>query len=356
MLNFQCPSCKAQWQADAGKTVVCPNCGHAVSPSAISAAAPLSLPPLTAVTTPELADAAQAAKSKWDDDDTKRDTFSIAKDGGAAWTWMRLCIWGFIGLSVLAVLAALFVPPTRRVREAAARTQSINNLKQIVLAMQGFNDANKYLPFNGNGPAIAKNSDSGSWAFQILPFIDQAPYFNAPRTDISIAAFMCPGRARNNVVTTGASTDYMYNLCLNDQPNSATPDAASVRRTMVSVTDGTSNTIFAGHGQISQGSYSQAHIAGFADTINIGGTFGTSRGTAGNAPGGRWVAGTGPPANYARDPSGASPSNTWGGPFAQGGLMGMGDGTVRLFSYDFGHFGTYLTPANAEFPGWGPDI
>ena len=80
-------------------------------------------------------------------------------------------------IAIIAILIALLVPAVQKVREAAARTQSINNLKQIVLSMQGFNDANKFLPWGGNTTAVAGNNLSGSWAFQILPYIDQDPYF-----------------------------------------------------------------------------------------------------------------------------------------------------------------------------------
>ena len=272
-------------------------------------------------------------------------------------------------IAIIAILIALLVPAVQKVREAAARTQSINNLKQIVLSMQGFNDANKYLPYNGTGAAIAANNQSGSWAFQILPYIDQTPYFNAPPNNVSIAAFMCPGRARNNTVPTavasnGSSLDYMINLLLNNQSLGFTANDTARKTTMVGITDGTSNTIFAGHGQVGQAQYSIANIPGVADTINIGGTFGTARGSGTNtAP----TAGTGPAltttavapiqTGFARDPAGSvtANSNQWGGPFSQGGLMGMGDGTVRLFPYNMttgaanqSYLGSFLTPRNAE--------
>jgi hypothetical protein len=156
---------------------------------------------------------------------------------------------------------------------------------------------------------------------------------------------MCPGRGRNNDVTTGASPDYMYNLLINDQSNGATPNAVvNNKRTLIGMTDGTSNTILAGHGQISQDAYTSPNIPGFADTINIGGTFGTARGTTANG----LLAGVSPAANFGRDPAGASTPNTWGGPFSQGGLMAMGDGTVRMFPYSMQNLGAFLTPSNGE--------
>jgi prepilin-type N-terminal cleavage/methylation domain-containing protein/prepilin-type processing-associated H-X9-DG protein len=82
-------------------------------------------------------------------------------------------------IAIIAILIALLVPAVQKVREAAARTQCINNLKQIGLALQSYHDANKTLP-----PGLARfttggvgNSPATFWSYFILPYIDQAPLF-----------------------------------------------------------------------------------------------------------------------------------------------------------------------------------
>src|SRR2546425_1930835 len=71
-------------------------------------------------------------------------------------------------IAIIAILIGLLVPAVQKVREAAARAQCQNNLKQIGLGVHGFHGTYKRMPhcyFNGSGEP--------TWAVIIMPYIEQ---------------------------------------------------------------------------------------------------------------------------------------------------------------------------------------
>ena len=50
----------------------------------------------------------------------------------------------------------------------------------------------------------------------------------------------------------------------------------------------------------------------------------------------------------ARDSDKAPVIGSWGGPFPQGALISLADGSVRMFSYSTNNFSAFLTPAGGE--------
>ena len=83
-----------------------------------------------------------------------------------------------IVIAIIAILIALLLPAVQQARESARRTQCQNNLVQLGVALQHYNQTHGVLPpgcVNDSGPILADGGEShrAGWIAQILPFIGQ---------------------------------------------------------------------------------------------------------------------------------------------------------------------------------------
>jgi prepilin-type N-terminal cleavage/methylation domain-containing protein len=221
-------------------------------------------------------------------------------------------------IAIIAILIGLLLPAVQKVREAAARTQSANNLKQLGLAYHSAHDAMGALPpMNANiycnvgsncagqagaytGP-FAPTTDSGSKItnfFCLLPYIEQQNLLTqsewGPTTGISrlksdttkilssspIKTFIAPlddspqnyineswGWFQNNQTYANGLTSYAPNARVFGKQKTAsvwdyTWDLryAGGSKRLTSITDGLSNTIFVIEKPMMTGTYTVSYL------------------------------------------------------------------------------------------------
>jgi prepilin-type N-terminal cleavage/methylation domain-containing protein len=170
-------------------------------------------------------------------------------------------------IAIIAILIGLLLPAVQKVREAAARMQCTNHVKQLALACHNYESANSTLP----PYAIASDSQYGSAHFLLLPYIEQDNVYRAAngisfnvRTS-PIKIFACPtDPTLTGSVFTGAAINYSGNsssvgrTSVNGVPYGGTTYAingqvvaASLANghptrgtmTLIGINDGTSNTV-----------------------------------------------------------------------------------------------------------------
>ena len=180
-------------------------------------------------------------------------------------------------IAIIAVLIALLLPAVQSAREAARRSQCVNNLKQMGLALQNYQDVQGAFPINRSlfstlppyTPTPTTPYPFSGFAM-LLPFFEQTPLYNAINFNLPylypdgnttaqatvIATLLCPSDTLLPPTTWAGvnycfneGSDILYNYMSNDwqgvnnsmaPPNGPFFPNASYK--LAQITDGTSNT------------------------------------------------------------------------------------------------------------------
>jgi type II secretory pathway pseudopilin PulG len=133
-------------------------------------------------------------------------------------------------IAIIAILISLLLPAVQKVREAAARTQCQNNLKQIGLACHSYHDTYKALPMGvsywlgatSGDPIVLQAHDYWSWLAVIMPFVEQQNLYNVADTWAKTAnAYLNPNASKTGPYWFWPWGDFWTNFATTGTPNPA---------------------------------------------------------------------------------------------------------------------------------------
>lgn len=294
---------------------------------------------------------------------------SSGKSGRGGFTLLEL----LVVIAIIAVLVGLLLPAVQKVRDAAARVQCQNQLKQVGLALHQFHDAHRVFPSNGGwdgkqtiaaatggsftpstldfttnqthrwgvgDPKRSPQDQTGSWAYSLLPYVEQHASYSRPDWTGAVKVFICPARraAEAHQVVAGdaygqydgggwtwGKTDYAANLlAFFNRPEC---------RAMASFADGLSSTILVGEKAFDP-TVEQRQSWYWDEPFFLGGSKGTARG-------GLAIIHDGPGIPY---------KENWGSSHPAGAHLLFGDAAVRPITstIDLIVFSSLLTPSGGE--------
>jgi prepilin-type N-terminal cleavage/methylation domain-containing protein/prepilin-type processing-associated H-X9-DG protein len=286
-------------------------------------------------------------------------------------------------IAIIGILIALLLPAVQAAREAARRTECVNNLKQLSLAAMNYHSAHKHFPTGGWGSRWCGDGDRGfgkrqpgGFFFSLLPFIEEQAKFNigrgvnvvlktiehTKRNQLPVGMVICPTRrgatgypldstnkamspshmnADNHQKLAGKS-DYAANsgvpqfngltsgpatLALGDSafawPSTAGFDGVNFVRSTVrskDVTDGLSKTYMVGEKYIMPSQYANGASGGDNGTLYDGANTDLLRSSHRDNP------------PY-QDREGLAADESWGSPHSAAFNMAMCDGSVQKIPY-----------------------
>jgi prepilin-type N-terminal cleavage/methylation domain-containing protein/prepilin-type processing-associated H-X9-DG protein len=126
-------------------------------------------------------------------------------------------------IAIIAILIGLLLPAVQKVRDAAARIQCSNNLKQISLAAHTYHDAFKCLPPGANVSPNASNANGGNYVYSppfagpytsalayLLPYVEQGNVYNGLLATVQSNPAKSPGSALFTFNSTAGAWAYNY--------------------------------------------------------------------------------------------------------------------------------------------------
>lgn len=167
-------------------------------------------------------------------------------------------------IAIIGILVALLLPAVQAAREAARRMSCVNNLTQLMLAVQGYESAFRVYPpgtSNPSGPVMSVPEGlHHNWFCHILPYMEDMTTYshidftvsvydakNAPVRRVPINLGMCPsdpGVPREVACTSYAGVHHNAEAPINVDQNGVFFLNSAV--TYESITDGTAFTMFLG--------------------------------------------------------------------------------------------------------------
>ena len=120
-------------------------------------------------------------------------------------------------MAIIGILVGMLLPAVQMVREAARRSNCLNNLRQIGIAITHYHDVNRQIPPSRPADGFL------TWPVFIMPYVEEKNLYNkfditrpyadqtADAVQVGVTVYYCPSRRWPTVVS---SNDHRLPLSL----------------------------------------------------------------------------------------------------------------------------------------------